>query len=229
MQPYIFPYIGYFQLINVVDKFVIYNDVNFIRQGWINRNRVLSGGKELLYTVPLENASSFKKINEVAIHQKLYNTWKIKFFRTLHASYSRAPFFTPTLSLVKDTLDKELVTIDLLATESIKNTCNYLGITTPIVLSSEPGTGKELRGKDRVISICHKESASTYINVVGGQDLYSKDHFRENGLALSFIQPKPIIYPQFSNEFVPWLSVIDIMMFNSPGDIQQMLTEYTLI
>src|SRR4051812_42347879 len=99
MQPYIFPYIGYFQLIAAVDAFVIYDDVNYIKQGWINRNRILFNGKDLLFTVPLENASSFKKINEVSVHKHLYEGWKVKFGKSLRATYFKAPYFNEIISL----------------------------------------------------------------------------------------------------------------------------------
>lgn len=83
MQPYIFPYIGYFQLINAVDKFIIYDDVNYIKQGWINRNKILLNNEDYLFTFPLKNASSYKKINEIELSENLYSKWKIKFFKTL--------------------------------------------------------------------------------------------------------------------------------------------------
>ena len=92
MQPYLFPYIGYYQLINSVDKFIIYDDVNFIKQGWLNRNSILVNGKRNLFTVPLENQSSFTKINETLINQKFYPIWKKKFSRQLNKIITKPHF-----------------------------------------------------------------------------------------------------------------------------------------
>lgn len=229
MQPYLFPYIGYFQLINAVDKFVIYDDVNFIKQGWINRNNILVQGKALLFTVPLENASSFAKINEVQLHQKLYQNWKVKFIRTIEQSYKKAPFFNQVFPLIKQILESNTQYISVLATESIVDVCQYLGITTTIVKTSCIYNNSSLSGKERVIDICRIEEAKQYINPIGGIELYDKDYFLEKGIVLNFIKSKPVSYQQFNNDFAPWLSIIDILMFNSPSEILEMTDQYELV
>ena len=133
MQPYIFPYIGYFQLINAVDKFVFYDDVNFIKQGWINRNRILLNGAGHMFTIPLADASSFKKINEVCIHKKLFQSWKNKFYKTISLSYSKAPFFHQTYTLIESILDRDFDTVSGLAIYAVNKVCVALDITTQIV------------------------------------------------------------------------------------------------
>lgn len=229
MQPYLFPYIGYFQLINAVDKFVIYDDVNFIKQGWINRNNILVQGKALLFTVPLENASSFTKINEVQLHQKLYENWKVKFLRTIEQSYKKAPFFEPVYNLIKQVFESENECITNLATNSLIAVCNYIGIQTEIVKTSSGYNNSVLSGRDRVIDICNQEKAHHYINPIGGMELYDKEYFKEKGFLLNFIKSKPVSYQQFNNDFVPWLSIIDVLMFNAVDDILEMVTKYELV
>lgn len=230
MQPYLFPYIGYFQLIHVVDKFVVYDDVNYIKQGWINRNRILNHKEPLTFTVPLSKAGSFAKINEVEINQKLYEGWKNKFLKTLELNYKKAPFFSESAELIHKVLsEQESKSISKLAVASLLALCNHLGIQKEFVLSSTVYNNQVLSGKDRVIDICKWENATHYINPSGGQLLYSKDNFRENGLKLSFIKSLPVEYPQLKNDFVPWLSIIDVLMFNPIEDIQSFLNKYELI
>ena len=231
MQPYIFPYIGYFQLINAVDKFVVYDDVNFIKQGWINRNNILVQGKPYLFTLPLIKQSSFSKINEIFINNILYDSWKKKTLRTLEQSYKKAPFFKDVYDLVDNVLDVGDKEIDIatIATKSLVETSKYLEINTEFVFSSSIYDNDELSGKTRVINICKKENATSYINPIGGQELYDKVFFKENGLDLSFIKTLPIEYNQFKNEFAPWLSIIDVLMFNSIEEIKLLLNKYEFV
>lgn len=230
MQPYLFPYIGYFQLIAAVDKFIIYDDVNFIKGGWINRNNLLVNKKSNLFTVPLDKSSPFLLINETKINFKFYNLWKIKFLRTIEQSYKKAPFFNQVYPLIENILDKpdnELIT--KLAVKSIKMVSNYLQIQTEISETSEIYKNKHLTGQQRVLDICSIEKASNYINPIGGQQLYSKDIFKENGVKLNFIKSNPICYNQFDNKFVPCLSIVDVMMFNSVEEIKVILDKFELV
>ena len=231
MQPYLFPYIGYFQLINTVDKFVIYDDVNFIKQGWINRNNILVQGKPYLFTLPLKNQSSFSKINEVFVNSTQYDSWRKKSIRTLEQSYKKAPFFKDVYDLVDNVLDVGDKEIDIatIATKSLVEISKYLEIKTEFVFSSSIYDNDELSGKTRVIDICKKENATSYINPIGGQELYDKVFFKESGLELSFIKTMPIEYNQFKNGFVPWLSIIDVLMFNSIEETKFLLNKFELV
>lgn len=229
MQPYFFPYIGYFQLINAVDKFVVYDDVNFIKGGWINRNNVLINKKTFLFTVPLENSSSFIQIDQTRLHSKFYQIWKIKFLRSLEQSYKKAPYYDDVFFLIEKILNTESNFISHLAIESIKGVCSYLDIKTQIIDTSKQYNNKYLSGQDRIISICQFEHANQYINPIGGIDLYSKDDFKNNAIILNFIKTKPIVYKQFDNEFFSWLSIIDVLMFNSKNEVMRILNEYDLV
>lgn len=229
MQPYLFPYIGYYQLINSVEKFVVYDDVNFIKQGWINRNNVLVNGKPSLFTVPLENQSSFTKINETLISDKFYPIWKKKFLRTIEQNYNKAPFFKEVFPMIKSTFDIETNSLSILALNSLKMVAVYIGITTVFEDTSVVYKNQNLTSQKRVIDICKKENAEVYINPIGGLDLYSKADFLENNITLTFIKSDKIIYKQFNAEFVPYLSIIDVLMFNDKNTIRGFLTNYELI
>ncbi len=227
MQPYIFPYIGYFQLIKAVDKFVIYDDVNFINRGWINRNRILVNGKDSLFTIPLKEASQNKLINEIEVNWD--DAWKAKWFKTLEQSYKKAPFFQQIKPIVEQTLELEKTIFSEIIVENLKLINAYLGITTEIIPSSSIYQNTDLKAQTRILDICLQEKANHYINPIGGIELYQKEIFEEKGMQLNFIKSKPVQYPQLKNDFVPWLSILDVLMFNSVEQIQTFLNSYELV
>lgn len=224
MQPYLFPYIGYFQLINAVDKFVIYDDVNYIKQGWINRNKILLNGKDHLFNLNIKGASSFKLIKEIEIGNN-----KKKLLKTFSQAYSKAPFFKDTYSLIEKVLYHDEGNLAKFVTNSLVEIINYFGLDTQIVISSNIGKGNELKGEERVIHICKILKAEIYINSIGGMSLYSKERFFQEGIDLKYLKSKSIKYKQFENEYIPWLSIIDVMMFNSREAFRNMLEAYELV
>lgn len=230
MQPYIFPYIGYFQLIHTVDKMVFYDDVNYIKSGWINRNRILVNGKENLFTIPLKDASSFRTIDETEINQNLFPKWNKKFLKSMEQSYKKAPFFEEVHPLIQQILEKSHNTIADLCIDSIKQITNYLDLETVFEKSSETyAQTKGMEKADRLIEICKINKTNTYINPMGGKDLYQKDTFKKQDINLLFIENELSPYPQFNNDFVAGLSIIDVLMFNSKEDVKKMLSQYTLV
>jgi hypothetical protein len=231
MQPYLFPYIGYFQLIATADAFVFYDDVNFIKQGWINRNRILVKNEPMLFTVPVVGISSFDTICNVKIHKRNFQIWKGKFLTTVRQSYSKAPFFASAFNLVEEVLNSDVETIADLAILSVERVCSQLGITKPFKRSSvDFASSKELDRAERLINICGQLKATEYINPIGGTELYEKDFFQQRGIKLHFIRSSDTIsYSQGKNPvFVPWLSVIDVLMFAPNDQILQLLNMYTL-
>ncbi|PWK26581.1 WbqC-like protein [Arcicella aurantiaca] len=227
MQPYIFPYIGYFQLINAVDKFVIYDDVNFINRGWINRNRILVNGKDSLFTIPLKDASQNKLIDEIDVNWDA--AWKNKFLKTIEQSYKKAPFYKEGLEIIEKTFNVEELNTSNVIFNNLKVICEYLDIKTELVPSSTIYQNTDLKAQERILDICLQEKANHYINPIGGLELYDKAYFESKNLKLNFIKAKPVVYSQFKNEFVPWLSMIDVLMFNSKEKIQEFLKEYELV
>lgn len=224
MQPYFFPYIGYFQLIHAVGKFVIYDDVTYIKQGWINRNRILERDKPAYFTLFTQGASSNKLINEVSVG---HNAKEL--IKTLEHNYKKAPFFQTTMPLIESLLRNEEKNLALFLTHSLKGICEYLMIDTQIMLSSQIKKDVSLKKEQRLIDICKMLGCNVYINAIGGQALYRPDDFNKAGIRLSFLKPDQFSYRQFDNEFVPWLSILDVMMFNTKSDIYRMLDCFELV
>lgn len=227
MQPYIFPYIGYFQLINAVDKFIIYDDVNFINKGWINRNRILVSGQPHLLTIPLKDASQNKLILEVELLNS--DPWRKKLLKTIQQSYQKAPNYQTVFPVIEDVVNFETNSIAALNLYALKKICNLMKIETEIVPSSSVYNNSQLKAQERILDICKQENADSYINPIGGMELYERTKFEKEGIRLNFIQSIGSPYSQFKNAFVPWLSIIDILMFNDPEIIDRLLQEYELI
>jgi hypothetical protein len=228
MQPYFLPYIGYFQLINSVDKFVIYDDVNFINRGWINRNNILVNGATTLIQIPLSKASQNKLINEVEIFKE--GKWKVKLLRTIEQNYKIAPNFHRIFEFLQSLINKNHSHISALNFESIQTICSYLDIRTEIISSSTHYHNHHLNGQNRILDICLRENADNYINPIGGEILYDKEQFIEKNIKLNFIQPAAIPYSQTSSSFVPFLSIMDVLMNCEPEYIKTtLLKAYELI
>ena len=225
MQPYFFPYIGYFQLINSVDVFVFFDDVNFIKRCWINRNYILLNKKKHLLTIPCLAISQNKPINatQVDLENKALRT----ILKTLEVAYhNKAPYYDSVFPIIKNVMSSNPNSISKLAIESIVSVCIYLGIKTKFLVSSEnfPETINSGRS-GRMISICKKLKANELINAIGGTGIYDKNEFDEYGIRLSFIKTfKNLSYSQGENQpFISNLSIIDVMMFNSVQEISQMI------
>lgn len=227
MQPYFMPYIGYFQLINAVDKFILYDDVSFINKGWINRNNILIGNKANLFTIPLKNASQNKLINEIEIIKD--GKWQGKLLKTIEQSYKKAPHYSLISPILEEIINYSDNNISNFILNSIQKICNYLEINTLIIPSSKIFDNYEIKAQSRIIDICKKANANQYINPIGGTELYNKNDFEIENIKLNFIRTKPIKYKQFSNEFVPYLSIIDMIMFVEKSEIKLLLNEYELI
>lgn len=211
MQPYFFPYIGYFQLISAVDLFIVYDNIKYTKKGWINRNRMLQNGKDIMFSLPLKSDSDYLDVCERELatdfnRDKLLNQFK--------GSYQRAPYFAQTFPLVEQIVRYNDANLFNFLHHSIVKTCEHLGITTEIRVSSDININHDLKNQDKVLALCKAVDANAYINAIGGIELYSKELFREQGIQLKFIQSKPFVYPQFGDVFVPWLSIIDVLMFN---------------
>jgi hypothetical protein len=228
MQPYIFPYIGYFQLIHSVDKFVFFDDVNFIKQGWINRNRILLNDNIYTFAIPVEDISSYRLISETKISFK--RDWGKKILKTLNQAYQKAPCYSIIMGILENIFSGNNVEfISELSKQSILKVNEYLDITAEIVYSSAVYMNSNLKGQTRIIDICRKETSDTYINAPGGTALYNPVDFKNENIELKFINPGQIVYKQFDdNVFIPDLSVIDVLMFNSKSEIKSMLNNYTL-
>ncbi|MBU0482406.1 MAG: WbqC family protein [Proteobacteria bacterium] len=229
MQPYFFPYIGYFQLIDTVDQFVIHDDVQWIKGGWINRNRILVQGASRYITLPVKKDSTLFDINQLILPPDI-SKHKQKIIRQIENAYRKAPHFASVMQLVSDCFAYQERNVSKFIVNSLLTCCDHLGIQTPFVLSSTLDKKNELHAQDRVLNINMVMKASHYINPIGGTELYNKARFVENGLQLSFLKSNDVAYNQFcDHEFIPNLSIIDVMMFNSKWKIADMLKAYDLL
>lgn len=227
MQPYFMPYIGYWQLMNLVDQYVIYDDVNFIKGGWINRNRILVNGAPKYFNVPMLGSSSNVLINEVRVDHNAAVTRKS--LRSIEGAYKKAPYFDIVNPMLEEILWCGEDNIAKYIEHSFRVICKYLDIRTELIVSSDLDKDTTLKGQDKVIAICRLLGATEYYNAIGGRELYSYEAFREHGLQLKFVETKNIVYQQFDNTFQPNLSIIDVMMFNSRDKVREYLEAYTLI
>ena len=226
MQPYYFPYIGYWQLLNAVDKYVIFDDVNYIKRGWINRNRILFRGEPRYFNVYLKAVSQNKLINQIEVIEHGEND---KNLGIIKEAYNNAPYFEGTFPIIKKILENEEKNLARFNGFLIKTIRDYLGMNTTLLYSSDIEKDQSLKGQYKILTICEKLGATEYINAIGGMELYDSDVFRRRAIDLFFLKTGNIEYKQFNNEFVSNLSIIDVLMFNPIETIRSYLNNYELI
>lgn len=227
MQPYFMPYLGYFQLISAVDKFVIYDDVNYINRGYINRNAILIGGQAHTFTLPLRKASQNRLIHEIEIVGD--DAWKNKLLKKIMHAYAKAPYFNDAFPVIEEAIRFPENSLPVYLVNAIRGLCNYLSIGTEIVESSRVFGNRGLERAERIIDIVKQCGGDSYINPIGGNELYDKAEFAEQGVELGFIRMNKIHYEQFSEPFMENLSIIDLVMFNSKDRLGQLINEYSVV
>ena len=227
MQPYFFPYIGYFQLLNAADFFVIYDNIQFSKAGWIHRNRILVNGVVKYITLALKKDSDFLDIHKRFLSENYLDANR-KLLRRIEGAYSNAPYYKDVFPLACDVLQHDEPNLFLFVFHSIVKIASYLSISTEFIKSSELDVDHALKGEDKVLAFCRNLGASTYLNLPGGEILYDKHDFKKEGIDLKFIHPKKFEYNQMSNSFVPWLSIIDVLMFNPAHIVREQLHLYDL-
>jgi hypothetical protein len=230
MQPYFFRYLGQFQLIHLTDRFILCDDVQYIRHGWINRNRILTGNGEYQYIiVPLASHSSKTPIKQIQLAGG--SGWKETILRQLACYRKKAPYFERVYQLLTECLSPDETNITKLNGNCLQAVCEYIGLPFTLEISSELGldyTNVHTTG-DWALRICEQLGATAYFNPPGGIELYDKEIFHRHNIQLHFVKPVLKPYSQFNNSFLPGLSVIDIMMFNDPSAIKEMLNDYQLL
>ena len=248
MQPYFFPYLGYFQLFHAADKVILYDNVNFIKSGWIHRNRILEIGKGPRYIgLPLEQASLKGRIRDARVDAR--KDWKTPIMNHLKHNYSRCEHFKYVNPLIDAALDARERRVSEIAKSSIRTMLEYLGCRTPVeydstrfdVLEAElerrfagagtvggPAVDKRRRMEARVAGLCGAEGAGIYINPMGGVDLYRKEDFLKLDIQLKFLFPRLQPYRQDAPEFFPSLSIIDAAMNVDRESLGRILSDYGL-
>jgi hypothetical protein len=222
MQPYFMPYIGYFQLINSVDKFILYDDIQYTKKGWINRNRILLNGSDNYISLPLKKDSDFLNIKD----RYLAKTWpkeRIKILNKIKASYKKSPYFQDTFPIIESIILVNNYNLFDFLHNSIVTIAKHININTNIIISSTLTIEPLLKAENKVIAICQELDATNYINPIGGTELYDKDNFANKNIKLNFLQSSLLPYKQFAHDFIPGLSIIDILMFNSKENITRAL------
>lgn len=223
MQPYLFPYIGYFQLISASDLFLIYDDVAYIKQGYINRNSILSSNGATRFTVPVPGASSNKLISELAFSRDV-----AKVLKMIEQSYSKSPYFESVFPIIRETLELEDRSIASVCQKSFEEIFSYLGKEKQFKKTSELEYDRSAAARDRLIALCHQFGADCYINAPGGRKLYTKSGFAEKGIDLKFIDSLPLKYSQGVTEYFSNLSIVDILMNCSPDLVIENMERYEL-
>lgn len=224
MQPYLFPYIGYFQLIYAADLFLIYDDVAYIKQGYINRNSILSQNDTARFTVPVPGASSNKLISSLTFSADV-----AKVIKTINQSYSKAPYFDNVFPIIRGVLELNDRSISSVCQKSYEDIFSYLGLEKRFKKTSELEYDRSASARDRLIELCQQFDADCYINAPGGRSLYAKPDFAEKGIDLRFIESLPVQYSQAGPEFIPNLSIIDVLMNCSPNEVVLLLSQYDLV
>lgn len=228
MQPYFLPYLGYFQLVRAVDAFVIYDNIEFSKGGWVQRNRILLNGTDSLFSLPIKKDSDYLDIRD----RRLADTFpaeRVKLLRRIDAAYRRAPHYAQTMPLVEACVMYESDNLFEFIRHSVQSVSEHLGITTRFVVSSTLPSDRHLKGQDRVLAICRDMDCRTYVNAINGRTLYDRPTFTAQGVDLKFIQMRSIEYPQFGNSFIPNLSIVDVLMFNPLDRVREFLTAYELV
>lgn len=223
MQPYFLPYVGYFQLIGAVDAFVVYDNIKYTKKGWINRNRMLLNGSDATFSLPLRARSDTLDIRERELAPD-FN--RARLLAQFEGAYRRAPHFAGNRSWLERVVMAPAVNLFEYLHHSLAETCAHLGLRTPLVVSSSVAADHSLKSEDRVLAICRAMGATTYINPIGGTELYSRERFASEGIELRFLRALPFEYPQFGAAFVPWLSILDVLMFNPAGAVRERLAHY---
>jgi hypothetical protein len=217
MQPYFMPYIGYFQLLACVDQFIIYDNIKYTKKGWINRNRMLLNDTDAMFSLPLKKDSDSLNVVERELALEFDRSKLLNQFR---GAYARAPQFGLTYPVLERIVQHDEANLFRYIHHSIVELCEHLGIKTEIRISSEIPINHELKAQDKVLTLCKAAGADTYINTIGGIELYDKNDFRAQGINLQFIKARPFDYVQFGAPFVPWLSIVDVLMFNPVEQVQ---------
>lgn len=227
MQPYLFPYIGYFQLIKSVDLFVIHDNVQYIKGGWINRNRILVNGEPRYFILPIHAGVSSNLINERRFTPKFQKD-KDAVLRQIQGAYHKAPHFAETFELVEECFQTSNNNLSAFITQTVQLCCRHLEISTPFRLASALSIYANLRGQEKVIAINKHFGSDHYVNPVGGMELYDRHEFLQHAIRLSFIKTEDIQYPQLGGKFVPNLSIIDVLMNNNRDVVLNFLSRFAL-
>ncbi len=211
---------------NAVDEFVVYDNIEFSKKGWVNRNRILVNKKDEYITLPLKKDSDYLDIKDRYLAE-IWLSERKKMLNRITESYRKSPHFSSAYPIIEKCFLYEHGNLFNFLINSLTNIKDYLEIQTPFIISSSIRIDHSLKSDKKVMAICKARTASAYLNPIGGVNLYDKSNFGKEGIELHFLKTSGLSYKQFNNEFIPFLSIIDVMMFNSKETIDGMLSEYS--
>ncbi len=227
MQPYFLPYVGYFQLIKSVDNFIVYDNIKYTKKGWINRNRMLQNGADCLFSLPLRKDSDALDVVQRFLSVDFS---RVKLLNQIIGAYRKAPHFDQSMQLIEQIICFKENNLFAYLHNSIVQVCQFLDIATTIQVSSSIEIDHELQSQERVLALCEATNAKVYVNSIGGLELYSKEEFHNRNIELKFLKSRLFEYCQFGKPFIPWLSILDLMMFIPQGDLRDLINHnYDLI
>lgn len=230
MQPYFFPYIGYFSLIKYVDRFVFFDTPQYISHGWVNRNRILKqNGTANYFVVPIKKTSHLTPINKVFINNEIQ--WKEKIYGQLSVYKRKAPYYAHVMEIIQDILDKHWENLSALNIYGIKEICKFLSISTPFDIFSQMDLeiGDVSASDEWALNITKAMGYDVYVNPPGGMSFFDRGKYIENGVQIEFLQSELLPYIQKIGHFEAALSIIDVMMFCNIGEINCMLDSYQIL
>jgi hypothetical protein len=232
MQPYFFPYLGYFDLLYNVDLFIVYDTVQFIKQGWINRNRILHSNKSgwQYISIPVDRASFHSSYRTPIRDIKASNVkpWKQHILGQLAHYEKAAPFANETIGFVKDCFVAEDDTISKLNIRILEQCTKLLKLNFQYNFCSELGIELDTtrNAEERILDLCEYLGATEYVNLPGGIDLYHSEAFERRNIKLTFRSLPTFVYTSEPYVFEPNLSIIDLLMWNEPEVIKKYLDGY---
>lgn len=216
MQPYFLPYIGYFRLFTNAERFIFLDNAYYINKGWVNRNRLLINNKSWTFTIPLNNASQNKLINELTISYKNYDYNKL--LKSIYYNYKKSPQFEMVYPLAERIFKfKDLRLINFIINSFIE-IFQYLKLPFKFDLASNI-LEKKCNGEEYIINLCRQVNATVYLNASGGKHLYNENHFLNQGIKIMFLGPETFTYSHPCGNFIQNLSILDVIMFNDKNKI----------
>ncbi len=232
MQPYTFPYIGYFQLINYVDKWVVFDDTQYISKGWVNRNRILhpDSKKEWQYfTIPVKKHSRKSKIQDIEINTEL--NWKDELLGKLSHYKKKAPFYMETVDFLGDCISTNDYKLSEWTVHTLKSTCDYLDLSFDYSIFSKMDINTENieHAGEWALRISDAIGVDEYVNPPSGYRIFKENEFLEKNIKLRFLKPNLTPYIQRRSSFTAGLSIIDVLICNDKNQIREMLMEHEIL
>ena len=232
MQPYFFPHLAYFQLMKEADEWIVFDEIQFIDKGWINRNRILHPNEEKqwqYFTLPLTGRKQFSRISELEIHPE--KNWEAEIFGKLTHLKKKAPFYRDTLAFLEECFEEKTANLSVFLSHTLRKCAQKLEISTPIKVQSEMGmVGLQSTHPGQwAVSISAACGATEYINPLGGAEIFKKAEFDAANIKLKLLKGGQLSYTQRNRQFVPGLSIIDVLMWNSAEEVRELMTQYEVI